>query len=72
MSLSPEDREVIKQTVDRYVSADLEEVLSDARGQAWEITEWGKPIPMYAVLADKTRELTVEDLQWAAEDEQHD
>jgi hypothetical protein len=72
MSLSPEEREVIKITVDRYVSAALGEVLTDARCRAWEITEVDKPILMQAVLADKTREPAQEDFKWAAEDEQAD
>ncbi|MDR2669928.1 MAG: hypothetical protein LBC14_08260 [Desulfovibrio sp.] len=58
MSLAPEEREVIKNTVERYISSELDEVLTDARGRAWEITEWGKPIPMHAVLAEHTREPT--------------
>ncbi|MDR2604037.1 MAG: SocA family protein [Desulfovibrio sp.] len=61
MSLSPEEREVIKNTVEQYVSAELVDVLAAARGHAWEITEWGKPILMHAVLADKARDLTPED-----------
>ncbi|MDR2603806.1 MAG: SocA family protein [Desulfovibrio sp.] len=67
MSLSPEEREVIKKIVDKYVSAALGEVLTDARCRAWETTESDKPIPMQAVRADRSREPEPEDCKQAAE-----
>jgi hypothetical protein len=34
-------------------------------GRAWEIADMWEEIPMYSVSADKTREITEEDLAWA-------
>lgn len=49
-SLSSEEQEIIRKTVELYESATLDEMRRISRCRAWEATELNRPIPMRAVL----------------------
>jgi hypothetical protein len=65
---SNQDVDVIRRQIDRVIPLTAKEVSSLSHGTSWEIADFGQPVPMYSVLADKTREMNQDDLAWALED----
>jgi hypothetical protein len=64
-SFTSQKIDVIWRQIDRVASIWAKDAGSLSHGRAWETANMWEEIPMYSVLADKTREITEECLDWA-------